>query len=70
MLCETFSMNQAEFEQVFALTNVESIFLMLDNTGNGLLDYFEIFTLMAILSESRIEDRVRFLFELYDMNGQ
>ena len=44
------------------------IFLLLDNTGNGLLDSIEFFTLITVLSNSMIEDRVRFLFDLYDMN--
>ena len=43
---------------------------MLDLTGNGLMDSFEIFTLLAILSDSKVEDRIRFLFNLFDMNSQ
>ena len=46
----------------------EPIFNLLDQNGNGLIDNFEIFSLLAVFSESRAEDRIRFLFELFDLN--
>ena len=46
----------------------ESLFNLLDDNNNGLIDSIELFTLLALFSDSRVEDRVRFLFDLYDFN--
>ncbi len=32
---------------------------MLDTDNNGLIDMLELFTLMTLLSESRVEDKLR-----------
>ena len=40
----------------------------MDTDGNGLIDVIEIFSIMAIFSDSRLEDRIRFLFDLFDFN--
>tara|TARA_B110000285_G_C14793903_1_gene454293 strand:+ start:244 stop:573 length:330 start_codon:yes stop_codon:yes gene_type:complete len=42
---------------------------MLDHDGNGLLDAIELFTIFILFSDSRLEDRIRFMFELYDFNN-
>mmetsp|Transcript_18083 Transcript_18083/g.30860 ORF Transcript_18083/g.30860 Transcript_18083/m.30860 type:complete len:119 (+) Transcript_18083:189-545(+) len=51
-----------------SLPNSEPVYNLLDSSGNGLIDGIELFTILAILSESRFEDRFRFLFEIFDMN--
>ena len=70
MLCENLCISMAEFEQVFAFDQCESLFTLLDQDANGLIDSLEFFTILAIFSESRSEDRIRLLFELFDLNGR
>ena len=40
----------------------------MDTTGNGLIDSIELFTILALYSDSRLEDRLRFIFDLFDFN--
>lgn len=68
MLCETFTMSINDMKQICAFQDTESVFNNLDSTGNGLIDAIELFTLLAIYSDSRLEDRLRFIFDLYDFN--
>ena len=46
----------------------EPLFNLLDDNGNGLIDSFEIFSILAIFSDSRVEDRIRFMFDFFDLN--
>ena len=41
---------------------------MFDTEENGLIDALEVFTGIIIFSDSNAEDKVRFLFDLYDFN--
>ena len=68
MLCETWTLSTNDFKEVFGFKEPESLFVNLDTTGNGLVDGIEMFTLLAIYSDSRLEDRLRFIFDLYDFN--
>lgn len=47
----------------------EAVFSVWDTDSNGLIDMIEFFTGMVIFSNSRIEDKLRFLFELFDFNA-
>ena len=68
MLCENFSLSKTEFDQIMSLPESEPLFNLLDDSGNGLVDYMELFTLLGVLAECRYEDKFRYLFELYDLN--
>ena len=68
MLCENFALSLKEFEQLFAFPDSEMLFQNLDHNGNGLIDGIEFFCILAIFSDSRIEDRMRFIFEIFDFN--
>lgn len=47
----------------------EAVFSVWDTDCNGLIDVIEFFTGMIIFSQSRVEDKLRFLIELYDFNA-
>ena len=77
MLSESFALNQKEFEQIF--TYDEAVFVLWDTDNNGiafeffnlhlgLIDVIEFFCGLTIFSSSRVEDKIRFLFEFFDMN--
>ena len=68
MLCDTFTLSQNEFDQLFGFNDTESLFSQLDHDANGVIDAIEVFTILAIFSDSRLEDRFRFLFEIFDFN--
>ena len=57
-----------ELDQIFSFNNSEPLFLNFDGDANGIIDSFEFFSVLAIFSNSRIEDRIRFLFQIYDLN--
>ena len=46
----------------------EAVFSVWDTDSNGLIDCIEFFTGMIIFSNSRIEDKLRFLIDLFDFN--
>ena len=43
---------------------------MLDQNSNGLIDSIELFTIMCIFSDCREEDKMLFLFDVFDFNGR
>ena len=55
-----------EFEQIFAIN--EAVFSLWDAHANGMVDCIEFFTVMTVFSDSKIEDKIRFLFDFYDFN--
>ena len=76
MLSESFALNRKEFEQIF--TYDESVFVLWDSDNNGkniqsnfavgLVDCIEFICGLTIFSNCRVEDKIRFLFEFFDMN--
>lgn len=46
------------------------MFSVWDHDANGLIDCIEFFTGMIVFSNGRVEDKLRFLIELYDFNEQ
>ena len=44
------------------------LFNFLDHNSNGLIDALELFILLSLFSSSRVEDRLRFIFDLFDFN--
>lgn len=57
VLCDGFAMSLLEFKEIFKLG--DALFLVLDTDNNGLVDMLEIFSSLALLSESRVEDKLR-----------
>ena len=46
----------------------EATFSVLDQSANGMIDSIELFTMLAFFADGKIDDKVRFLFDLYDFN--
>ena len=67
MVCDQFSISLKEFEQIFAMN--EAVFTMWDSDSNGMVDCLELFTVLILFSDGRVEDKVRFLVDLFDFNG-
>ena len=67
MLCESFAVSLKEFQQIFSMS--EAVFSVWDTDSNGLIDCIEFFTGLIMFSDSRMEDKIRFLIDLFDLNG-
>ena len=66
LVTETFALSLKEFKQVFAIN--EAVFSMWDTDSNGMVDCIEIFAVMIVFADARLEDKIRFLFDLFDFN--
>ena len=67
MLSDTFAVSLKEFQQIFSMN--EAVFSVWDTDSNGLIDCIEFFTGMIVFSNARVEDKLRFLIELFDFNA-
>ena len=56
-ICENFSIDLIEFEQIFSTG--ENSFVIWDVDKNGLIDALELFSGLIVFSNSKIEDKVR-----------
>lgn len=65
-VCDNFAVNLTEFESIFSSN--QQTFAIFDDDNNGLIDALEIFAGLIIFSSSKAEDKVRFLFDLFDFN--
>mmetsp|Transcript_460 Transcript_460/g.80 ORF Transcript_460/g.80 Transcript_460/m.80 type:complete len:124 (+) Transcript_460:1-372(+) len=65
-ICDNFSMDLSEFEHIFGLS--ESAFVIWDTDNNGLIDSLELFSGITLFSDTKFEDKIRFLFDLFDFN--
>ena len=65
-LCENFYINQTEFQQIFG--EVDGSLILWDTDKNGLIDSFQLFAGLIIFSQAKFDDKVRFLFEIFDLN--
>ena len=71
MICESFSINFSEFEQIFETFNdtlCQKEFRLWDSDNNGLIDSFELFTGIILFGECSTFEKIKCLFELYDFN--
>ena len=71
MVCESFSINYSEFEQIFETLDdnmCQKEFRLWDTDNNGLIDSFELFTGIILFSECSTIEKIKCLFELYDFN--
>ena len=67
-LCDSFAICYKEAEQL--LNMHEATFVIWDNDSKGLIDALQLFSVLWIYSKGRPEDKVRFLFNLYDFNKE
>ncbi|CAD8183513.1 unnamed protein product [Paramecium pentaurelia] len=65
-VCDTFSIDLTEFEQIFGSN--ETMFQIWDTDNNGLINALELFSGLIIFAESNFEEKARFLFDLFDFN--
>ena len=59
-ICENFAIDLNEFQQIFDVD--ESVFVVWDTDNNGLIDSLELFSGIALYSESKFEDTIRCYF--------
>ena len=64
--CDNFAINLTEFQAITQSTI--AAFEMFDTDKNGLIDAIEIFSGIIVFSDSGAEEKIRFLFDLYDFN--
>ena len=57
IICDNFSIDLTEFEQIFASN--ETSFVIWDTDNNGLIDSLELFAGLIIFSDSKFEDKFR-----------
>jgi hypothetical protein len=65
-VCDNFFIDLTEFEQIFGAS--ESSFVVWDVDKNGLIDALELFSGLILFSDSKFEDKIRFLFDVLDLN--
>jgi len=65
-VCDNFTIDLIEFEQIFGAN--ESSFVVWDVDKNGLIDALELFSGLILFSDSKFDDKIRFLFDLFDLN--
>lgn len=56
-ICDNFSIDITEFEQIFG--NKTTGFEIWDEDNNGLIDALELFSGLIMFSESKFEDKIR-----------
>lgn len=47
---------------------MEEYFKLWDNYENGLIDALELFSGLVLFSNSNFDEKIRFLFDMYDFN--
>lgn len=65
-VCDNLSIDLTEFEQIFGAN--ESSFIIWDTDENGLVDALELFSGLTLMSSSTFDEKVNFLFHLFDFN--
>lgn len=69
-ICDTFAINLNEFQQIFPkMGNYGALFNIWDTDKNGLIDVLELFAgLILFANSARFEDKIYFLFDIFDFN--
>ena len=65
-ICDNFFLDLKEFEQIFGVG--EPSFIIWDSDKNGVIDALELFAGLICFSTAKFEDKIRFLFEIFDLN--
>jgi len=69
-ICDNFSINVAEFGQIF--TSHEISFPIWDTDDNGYIDALELFSGLVVFADSKFKDKIRctsLVFELYQTSS-
>ncbi|EGR29518.1 PH domain protein [Ichthyophthirius multifiliis] len=68
-VCDTFAIEQSEFDQILGQPDKsDKLFSIWDTDKNGLIDALELFSGLIIFSDGKFEDKLRFLFDIFDFN--
>lgn len=67
-ICENFYLDQEEFQSIFG--DSSNSFAIWDSGQTGLCDALQMFSGIILLSSSKLDDKIRFLFEIYDLNEE
>ncbi|KAL4455920.1 hypothetical protein ABPG73_008674 [Tetrahymena malaccensis] len=68
-VCDTFAIEQNEFDQILGQPDKsQELFQLWDRDKNGLIDALELFSGLILFSEAKFEDKLRFLFDIFDFN--
>jgi len=65
-ICDDFTLDLSDFEEIFGVD--KESFAIWDTDGTELIDALELFSGLVIFSDSKFEDKIRFLFDLFDFN--
>lgn len=66
VVCDTLWMDFEEFHKIFKES--EQIFSLWDYQENALIDALELFSCLILTSKSNFEEKLKFIFEIYDFN--
>ena len=66
LICEGFTLDSTEFSQIFG-TSVNA-FSVWDVERRRRIDALEMFSGLILFSNARFDDKVQFLFEVFDLN--
>lgn len=65
-VCDTFSIGLNDFDQIFSSN--QTAFQIWDTDNNQHTDALELFAGLILFSEARFEDKLTFLFDIFDFN--
>ena len=66
MICNGFWIDYEQFHKVFKES--DKIFNLWDFQENGLIDVLELFSCLLLFSKSEFDEKIKFIFEIYDFN--
>lgn len=64
--CDHFWIDYDQFQEIFS--EAKPIFDLWDSSESGLVDALEVFAGLAVYAETKFEDKIRFLFDIFDFN--
>ena len=65
-VCDTFSIDLTEYDNIFSSN--ETSFKIFDTDSNGLIDALELFSALILFADSKFEEKIGFLFDIFDFN--
>ena len=66
-ICDEFAIDLLEYEQIFSMDI--SAFKVLDPTNRGRVDVFEVFSALVLFGRMDFAEKLRLLFEFFDLNA-
>lgn len=67
-ICEGFTISIPEYTQIFGASQLS--FAVWDSRGRGKVDAIEMFAGLVVFSRMRYEQKIKFLFEMFDFNEE